>query len=76
VFRRILISKILATLLERNGGLVAGDRKIEYQPLFYFCYRDGDRMITTGGLLYETGQRPIVAGVAFIATDWIFSASL
>ena len=61
VFRRILIPEILATPLESNGGL-ADDSKIEYQPLFYFCYRDGDRMITTGGLLYETGQRPIAAG--------------
>jgi hypothetical protein len=64
VAHRIIVSEILETLSERNGGL-ADDNKIEYQPLFYFCYRDSARMLTTGGLLYERGQEPIVAACGF-----------
>lgn len=74
VFRRILLSEILETLSERNGGLT-DENKIEYNPLFYFCYRDGDRMMTTGGLLYERGQEPVVAGCGFNSLDFLrFSA--
>ena len=64
VFRRILASEILETLSERNGGLTE-ENKIEYQQLFYFCYRDGDRMLTTGGVVYEKGQGPIIARCGF-----------
>lgn len=64
VFRRVLVSEILETLSERNGGL-NDENKIQYKPLFNFCYRDGDRMMTMGGLLHERGQTPLVAGCGF-----------
>lgn len=64
VCRRILASEILETLSERNGGLAEGS-KIEYKQLFYFCYRDGDRMLTTGGLLYEKAQAETAAACGF-----------
>jgi hypothetical protein len=70
VFRRILVSEILETLSERNGGLT-DEKKIEYEPLFYFCYRDGDRMLTSGGLLYERGQEPALAGCRFDRLDFL-----
>ena len=70
VFRRILNSEILETLSERNGGL-GDENKIDYKPLFDFCYRDGDRMLTVGGLLYERGQDPNVAKCAFDKLDFV-----
>jgi hypothetical protein len=70
VFRRIIVSEILETLSERNGGLT-DENKIEYKPLFYFCYRDGDRMVTAGGLLYERGQGPVVAACGFDRLEFL-----
>jgi hypothetical protein len=73
VFRRILTSEILETISERNGGLADGN-KIEYKQLFDFCYRDGDRMSTIGGLLFERGQEPIVAKCGFDRLDFLRSS--
>jgi hypothetical protein len=70
VSRRILASEILETLSERNGGL-AEDDKLQYKQLFYFCYRDGDRMLTTGGLLYQKSQAEIVAACGFNRFDFL-----
>jgi len=70
VFRRILASEVLGTLSERNGGLT-DENKIEYKQLFYFCYRDGDRMLTTGGLLYDKGQGQVIARCGFDQLDYL-----
>jgi hypothetical protein len=64
VFRRILTSEILETLSERNGGLAA-DNKFQYKQLFDFRYRDGARMATVGGLIYERGQETNLAKCGF-----------
>jgi hypothetical protein len=64
VARRIIASEMEETLSERNGGLES-ENKIEFQSLFYFCYRDGARMMTMGGLLYESGQERVLAGCGF-----------
>lgn len=72
IFRRILTAEILATLSERNGAL-PDPLKIEYKQLFNFRYRDGDRMLTVGGLFYERGQNAIVAKCGFDQLEFIRS---
>ncbi len=53
--RRVIFNQIEETLFARNGGLPAGSR-FKYQQAVFFQYRDGARMVTTGGLLYDEGQ--------------------
>lgn len=74
VFRRILTAEILETLSERNGGLADGN-KIEYRPLFDFCYRDSARMLTIGGLLFEQGQRLNMESCGFDQLDFTRSST-
>ena len=74
VFRRILTAEILETLSERNGGLADGN-KIEYKQLFDFCYRDGDRMLTIGGLLFERGQSLKMLSCGFDQLDFTRSST-
>ena len=55
---RVILNEIKQTLSHRNGlhkGLP--DDKIEYNPLFNFLYQDGARMLTVGGIFYESGDR-------------------
>jgi len=55
VYKRIITTEIRETLGERNGsrGL---DNAIQYRQLFDFCYADGARMLTVGGLIFERVQ--------------------
>jgi hypothetical protein len=70
VFRRILTAEILSTLSERNGGLDAPNQLV-YQPLFYFCYKDGSRMVTIGGLLYSREQQTTLGKCGFDQLDFL-----
>lgn len=74
VYRRILTAEILGTLSERNGGLANGN-KLEYRQLFDFCYRDGDRMLTIGGLLFERGQKLNMESCGFHQLDFTRSST-
>lgn len=69
-YRRIITAEILQTIRERNGLLVEQSR-ISYKPLFYFCYADGAKMLTVGGLLFEAGQVGVVEKCAFRRLDFI-----
>jgi putative O-methyltransferase len=73
VFRRILTAEILATLSERNGGL-AKDNKMQYGQLFDFCYKDGDRMLTIGGLIFDQSQKTIYAKCGFEQLEFLRSS--
>lgn len=70
--RRIIVNEILEVLNARNGALPTGS-KLQYQQLFNFHYRDGARMLTIGGLLYDEGQESKVSGafdrLPFIRSD-------
>ena len=68
--RRIVDQQIQSTLAERNGGLPANAR-LCYNQLFNFHYRDGARMMTTGGLVYQVGQENIVSSCGFNQLDFV-----
>ena len=57
--RRIIAAEIERTLVERNGARPAADH-LRYKQLFNFNYKDGARMMTTGGLVYDVGQECLV----------------
>jgi hypothetical protein len=73
IFRRILMAEILATISERNGGLPNG-HKMQYGPLFDFCYKDGDRMLTIGGLIFDESQKTIFAKCGFEQLEFLRSS--
>lgn len=55
VCRRIIINEIQDTLNQRNGGEPKGLR-LRFRQLFHFRYLDGARMLTVGGVLYQSNQ--------------------
>jgi hypothetical protein len=64
VYQRIINNEILERINERNGGL-AEDKKLRYRQLFHFRYSDGARMLTVGGIVYETRQQSIFNKCSF-----------
>ena len=72
VSRRIINNEILETLNDINGGRPNGMR-IMYKQLFNFHYADGAKMLTVGGLLYDEGQKDIVAKCGFDSLPFIKS---
>jgi len=61
VYRTIIDNEIRKTLSERNGTLPE-ERQIQYKQLFNFEYEDSKdaKMLTAGGLLYETRHGPLL----------------
>jgi hypothetical protein len=57
------------SLSERNTGL-SESAAMHYRQLFNFRYRDGARMLTVGGILYDAGQAAAVDGCAFSDFDF------
>ena len=53
---RVILNEIKQTLSHRNGLLSPG-QKVEYHPLFNFRYQDGAKMLTVGGIFYESGDQ-------------------
>ena len=68
--RRIIASEITETLLDRNGGRPP-NAGLRYKQLFNFNYRDGARMLTTGGLVYDVGQESLVRYCSFGQLDFV-----
>ncbi len=64
VYKRIITTEIRETLGERNGTR-GFDSAIQYRQLFDFCYADGARMLTVGGLIFERVQKGDVEGCRF-----------
>lgn len=67
IYRRIVNDRIAATLLDRNGGLPA-NAHLQYDQLIYVHYRDGQPMVTIGGILYDVGLQAHVASCDFDAS--------
>lgn len=55
VYRTMIDNQINSLLRERNGILPAGE-KLVYKQLFNFHYKDGARMLSTGGLIFRENQ--------------------
>jgi hypothetical protein len=68
-YRRIINAHIADVLNDRNGGRTPGSR-YRFEELFYFLYRDGARMMTLGGVLYDEGQSSLVASCQFDALEY------
>lgn len=64
VYRRIICNEIKETLMHRNGGLHPSS-KLNFKQIFNFHYSDGAKMLTLGGLIFEEGQKALVAGCGF-----------
>ncbi len=63
-FRRILIDRIESAVADRNGPLPDA-AKVEFHQMFHFHYRDGQRMMTLGGIFVDAGLRPSVLACDF-----------
>lgn len=53
---RIIDSEVKQIVANRSAGL-RKDLAFEYRQVLHFDYRDGVRMLTVGGVLYQKGQR-------------------
>src|SRR5436309_1844538 len=60
VYHKIIRSQIQQTLDARNGGIDPGSKML-YNQLFNFRYADGVKMLATGGVFHDEGQRPTMA---------------
>ena len=54
---RVILNEIKQTLRNRNGLLSAEHQEVKYDPLFNFRYQDGAKMLTVGGVFYESGAK-------------------
>lgn len=70
VTRRIIAAEIEDTLSELNGARPP-NAHLRYKQLFNFNYRDGARMLTTGGLVYDVGQESLVSSCGFEQLDFV-----
>ena len=77
---RVILNEIEETLRNRNGlrsrdrnGLRSPEREVEYKPLFNFLYQDNARMLTVGGIFYETGDRASLERCEFEKLDFVRS---
>jgi len=61
--RRLINSEIERALADRSGGPAGSELK--FHQLFNFHYRDGDRMLTVGGLIHRQSQQPTVGACDF-----------
>lgn len=62
--QRIVHNEISQALSDRNGSLTT-DSKLNYKQLFNFHYKDGARMLTTGGIIYNDQDAPAVDRCSF-----------
>lgn len=63
-YRRIIDTRIRRVLLDRSAA-DSPESKLQYQQLFNFQYQDDARMVSVGGVIFDAGQRPIVAKCSF-----------
>ena len=55
---RIVNSEIQRFITERSAALNA-PTKFRYSQTLHFTYRDGTRMLTTGGVIFQEGERVV-----------------
>jgi len=64
VYRRAIDNEIAEVLADRNAARPP-QQKFIYKQLFNFNYRDGQRMLTVGGVIYESGQQGLFDKCSF-----------
>ena len=57
---QIMRDQIGEVLAHRNAALPQ-EQRFAYEQIFHFRYSDGARMLTTGGVLFDEGQRSTIA---------------
>ena len=57
---RIINAEIQKVITERSAAFTAST-KFRYSQTLHFTYRDGARMLTTGGVIFQEGERAIVS---------------
>jgi hypothetical protein len=55
LFREVIVDEIQRALHDRNAGSAAADA-LEFRQCFHFRYRDGQRMLTVGGVFVNSGD--------------------
>ncbi len=70
VFRDVIDSAIAEQLSIRNAMLPV-EKKIHYQQLFHFRYKDGAQMLTVGGILYHAPEKQVVTACNFDTLPFI-----
>lgn len=69
-YRQIVMNEIDQTLRNRNG-FVDETHRMQYAPLFNFRYKDGARMMTVGGVLYENKDEAVLKQCNFESLDFV-----
>jgi hypothetical protein len=64
VYRKIITNKIEETLRKANAVLPSASKKV-YKQIVNFHYEDNAKMLTVGGILFETDQLPTFERCAF-----------
>jgi hypothetical protein len=70
LYRDLFDREVEKSLAIRNlGGSTSS--KIEYRQLFNFCYQDGAKMTTIGGVIYDKGIEARLRSCGFDDFNWI-----
>lgn len=69
VYREIVLNDIAVALAQRNGNRPAAQH-LKFEQIMNFHYKDGAYMQTIGGVLFDSGQRPIFDQCAFSDLDF------
>lgn len=70
ICRDIFTNEVEETLKIRNGAIVDSPNKFGYQQLFNFTYKDGARMATFGGMIFQQKDSSLVSKCAFDHFDF------
>ncbi|MCW8130299.1 MAG: hypothetical protein KIS92_08125 [Planctomycetota bacterium] len=69
-YRRIILNKIRECLVQRNAGKNP-EEKFEFSQIFNFRYRDGARMSTFGGVIFDEGNRGHFNSCSFGSLEYV-----
>jgi hypothetical protein len=70
LYARIITNQISDARADRNGT-EPSDRRVGYRQLFHFHYKDGARMLTVGGILFDEKDRKAVDACRFEDIDYV-----
>ena len=68
---RLIIDSLIAETLKQRNGVLSPTAKMHYRQLFNFHYKDGAKMLTTGGIIFDEGQHRIASNCAFEQLEFV-----